>query len=109
MNDIFTQIKEYREGVLDVLKQNKTYYDTIPAEYSTPSKKYNIRYCKWKHPYQGDWETFAIFTDEILDGLREIITPDSVVIDVGAQSGIMSDAYAQFAKKEVAFEPNPVT
>jgi len=109
MNDIFTTTDTYRKEFIDVLKKSNKYFNSDITEYITPSKKYKIKYAKWNHPYQGDWEKTAIFTDDILDFLKSIINPNSVVIDVGAQAGLMSVAYAQFAKKVISFEPNPAT
>ena len=107
MSDIFSMVDEYRNEFLNVLKQNKTYYGSAFQTYTTPSKKYKIDYYKWRHPYQGNWEYTETFTDGILDYLSSIIKPNSVVIDVGAQAGVVSVSYAQFAKKVISFEPNP--
>lgn len=105
----FDPTKEYRDDFINVLKQTNRHFKTNLIEYSTTSQKYNFKYHQWKHPYQGDWEKIAIFTDGILDSLQKLISPDSVVIDIGAQAGLMSVAYAQFAKKVISFEPNPAT
>jgi len=108
MNDIFTQVKEYRESFIDVLKQTGHHYDSNLVEYRTPSGKHNIKYFKWKHPYQNSWEYDEIFTDGILNYLKETLSkPDSVAIDIGAQVGLITVGFAQFAKKVIAFEPNP--
>lgn len=107
MNTFLDPTTEYRTEFINVLKSNNRHYDSILSKYSTPSKKYNIDYYKWTHPYQGDWEKREIFTDEILDSLKTIIGTDGIVIDVGAQVGLMSIGFAQFAKKVISFEPNP--
>lgn len=109
MSKLFDPTKDYRLEFIDVLKQNKKHFESSLTNYSTPSEKYNFKYYKWKHPYQGDWESIAIFTDNILDYLKSIIPSNSVVIDIGAQAGLMSVAYAQFANKVISFEPNPAT
>ena len=100
-------IKSYREQVLNVLKQNGSHYPT--KEINLNVGGYEINYHRWMHPWQGDWETTSLFTDEILRNLSKIIAPGSLVIDIGAQAGNMSVAYAQFAGKVVSFEPNPAT
>ena len=61
------------------------------------------------HPYQGDWEVEHLFNETILSNLSKIITPNSIVIDIGAHTGNMSVAYSLFAKAVYAFEPNPAT
>lgn len=109
MTTIFENIDNYRHEFLHTLKQNKQHFDTELISYSTPSNKYNINYFKWKHPYQGNWEYTEIFTDNILNGLCDFINKDSIVIDVGAQAGLMSIGFAQLAKKVISFEPNPAT
>ena len=109
MNDFFDPTKEYRTDFINVLKQNKKHYESVLSEYTTPSGEYNLKYYKWKHPYQGNWEYNEIFTDNILNGLKNLIQPNSVVLDIGAQIGLMSVGFAQFAKKVISFEPNPAT
>jgi FkbM family methyltransferase len=109
MNTIFETTKEYRTEFINVLKQNKSHYNTELAEYTTPSKNHNIKYHKWKHPYQGNWEYEEIFTDGILGFLKDSLNSNSVVLDIGAQVGLMSVGFAQFSKKVIAFEPNPAT
>ena len=107
MNDIFKTIEEYKNEFIDVLKKNKTHFDSKLTEYSTPSNNFKIKYFKWQHPYQGNHEYDEIFTDGILSYLSTIIKPHNVVIDVGAKVGLMSVSYAQFANKVISFEPNP--
>ena len=107
MNDIIKSTDIYREQFISVLKQTKNHYESVYTEYTTPSNRYTIKYYKWMHPYQGDWEKREAFTDGILDFLKANIKPNSVVLDVGAQAGILSVAFAQFAKKVISFEPNP--
>src|SRR3989304_6472259 len=104
MSDIFQEVKEYREQVLEALKLSNKHYSSSLVEYTTPSKNYNIKYYKWNHPYQGTWEYQEIFTDEILNYVKNTIKPDSVVLDIGSQVGLMSVLYGQFAKKVIAFE-----
>jgi len=108
-NSLFDPTESYRNEFIDVLKQNEKHYDSVSSEYSTSSGEYNLKYYKWKHPYQGNWEYNEIFTDNILNGLKNLIKPNSVVLDIGAQIGLMSVGFAQFAKKVISFEPNPAT
>ena len=49
MNDIFKTIEEYRNEFIDVLKKNKTHFDSKLTEYSTPSNNFKIKYFKWQH------------------------------------------------------------
>lgn len=100
-------IKDYRLQVLDVLKQTGNHYDTSVIELERINTK--VKYHRWLHPYQGDWEVDYLFTNEILSNLKKIIHPDSIVIDIGAQTGNMSVAYSLFAKSVISFEPNPAT
>lgn len=100
-------IKEYRGQVLEVLKQSNNYYSTDIVNLNVLNK--NIKYHRWLHPWQGDWEVTSLFTNEILNNLSKIITPGSDVIDIGAQTGNMSVAYSLFANKVISFEPNPAT
>ena len=44
MNDIFKTIEEYRNEFIDVLKKNKTHFDSKLTEYSTPSNNFKIKY-----------------------------------------------------------------
>ena len=90
MNDFFDPTKEYRTDFINVLKQNKKHYESVLSEYTTPSDEYNLKYYKWKHPYQGNWEYNEIFTDNILNGLKNLIQPNSVVLDIGAQHRAIS-------------------
>lgn len=106
MNNIFSLTNEYRNQFIDVLKKTGNHYDSIIREYVTPNN-YNIKYYKWQHPYQGNWEYEEIFTDPILNYFKNLLNPKSVVIDIGAQAGLMSVLYAQFANKVISFEPNP--
>lgn len=107
MNELFIAIEEHRNQTLSVLKQNKTYYNYELIEYTTPSKKHNIKYYKWNHPYQGTWEYTEIFTDPLLDFVKTKIPKNTTIIDIGAQVGLMSVLYAQSGNKVIAFEPNP--
>ena len=108
-NVLFDPTIAYRTEFIDVLKQTGKHYESIISEYNTPNGEYNIKYYKWKHPYQSNWEYNEIFTDGILNGLKKLIRPDSVVLDIGAQIGLMSVGFAKFAKKVISFEPNPAT
>ena len=56
----FDPTKEYREEFVNVLKQNKNYFTSIINECDVG--KYKIKYYKWQHPYQGNWEYEEIFT-----------------------------------------------
>jgi len=100
-------VTEYRQQFLDVLKQTNNHYDTRVVSLNKFGREFS--YHKWLHPYQGDWELTEIFADDILENLSKIITPDSTVIDIGAQAGNMSVAYSLFAKQVLSFEPNPAT
>lgn len=100
-------IKQYRTEVLDVLKQTGNHYGTEII--SLRRLDTEIKYHRWLHPYQGDWEVDYLFTNEILSNLKKIIKPGSSVIDIGAQTGNMSVAYSLFADKVLSFEPNPAT
>jgi len=102
-----SQIDEYREQVLDVLKQSNNHYPTQIINLEVDNKK--INYHRWMHPWQGDWEIKALFNEKILTNLSKIITPGSTVIDIGAQTGNMSVAYSLFANQVISFEPNPAT
>ena len=102
-----SQIDEYREQVLDVLKQSNNHYSTQIINLEVADKK--INYHRWMHPWQGDWEIKALFNEKILTNLSKIITPGSTVIDIGAQTGNMSVAYSLFADRVISFEPNPAT
>ena len=102
-----TQISEYRNQVLNVLKQSNNHYATKIINLQVADK--SISYHRWLHPWQGDWEVHALFTETILNNLSKIITPGSTVIDIGAHTGNMSVAYSLFANKVIAFEPNPAT
>lgn len=107
MNKIIECTDEYRKEFLDVLSKNKHRYEPKLVTYSTPNNKYNIDYYKWTHPYQGNWEYTEMFTNNILDYLNKILSKNSVVLDIGAQAGILSVAFAKFAGKVISFEPNP--
>lgn len=107
MNKIIECTDEYRKEFLDVLRKNNHRYEPKLVTYSTPNNKYNIDYYKWTHPYQGNWEYTEMFTNNILDYLNQILSKNSVVLDVGAQAGILSVAFAKFAGKVISFEPNP--
>lgn len=73
-------------------------------------KHYNFKYASWKHPYQGDWEFKELFNDRVLQNLQKIISKNSVVLDIGAQTGNTTVAYSIVTGekgKVIAFEPNP--
>jgi len=101
------QITEYRNQVLDILKQSNNHYDTQVINLQILNKQ--INYHRWLHPWQGDWETKSLFNKTILNNLSKIIKKNSTVIDIGAQTGNMSVAYSLFANKVFSFEPNPAT
>ena len=92
------RIQEYRISVLDYLKQTNNHYGTDEINLEVNSQK--INYHRWLHPWQGNWELECLF---------KLIKPNSVVLDIGAQTGNMAVAYSLFAKKVIAFEPNPAT
>jgi FkbM family methyltransferase len=98
-------IAQYRNQVLEVLKQTNNHYPTKVINLQVEDK--NINYHRWMHPYQGDWEVRDVFTKEILNNYSKIIKPGSTVIDIGAHTGNMSIAYSLFADKVLSFEPNP--
>lgn len=102
-----SQIDEYRNQVLEILKQSNNHYPTNIINLQVGDKQ--INYHRWMHPWQGDWEIRALFNEKILNNLSKIITPGSTVIDIGAQAGNMSVAYSLFANKVISFEPNPAT
>ena len=102
-----SQVDEYRNQVLEVLKQSNNHYPTNIINLQVGDKQ--INYHRWMHPWQGDWEIKALFNEKILNNLSKIITPGSTVIDIGAQAGNMSVAYSLFANKVISFEPNPAT
>lgn len=95
----------YRKAFINVLKETGNHYGTDVIHLETPGGP--IHYHRWLHPYQGDWELKEIFADNVLENLSKIITPDSTVVDIGAQTGNMSVAYSLFADKVLSFEPNP--
>jgi FkbM family methyltransferase len=98
-------IAQYRNQVLEVLKQTNNHYPTKVINLQVEDK--NINYHRWMHPYQGDWEVRDVFTKEILNNYSKIIKPGSTAIDIGAHTGNMSIAYSLFADKVLSFEPNP--
>jgi len=100
-------IKPFREQVLEILKKTNNHYSTQLISLNRLNKEFS--YYRWLHPYQGNWEVDYLFTEEILSNLSKIITPNSTVIDIGAQVGNMSIAYSLFANKVISFEPNPAT
>lgn len=103
----FTQNCLYnRLETLDNLKSQGYYYEcSEPIEMTCDGKTF--KYVRWLHPYQGNWETTSLFTDHEMGCLSKIIPQGSVVLDIGSQSGYMSVAYAQYARKVYAFDPNP--
>ena len=98
-------ITQYRNQVLEVLKQTNNHYPTKVINLQVEDKE--INYHRWMHPYQGDWEIRDVFTKEILNNYSKIIKPNSTVIDIGAHTGNISIAYSLFAGKVLSFEPNP--
>jgi hypothetical protein len=107
MKDVLKLTSEYRNQVLDVLKQNKKHFGTEFKRYTTPSGNHTVEYYRWLHPYQGNWELAEIFTDTILSFVKNNISKDSVVLDIGAQAGLMSVLFSQTGAKVISFEPNP--
>ena len=105
--DIIENIKQYRKEVLNYLKQTNNHYNTIEINLKVGDK--NVKYHRWLHPYQGDWELEALFNPKELNNISKLIKPNSVVLDIGAQTGNMAVAYSLFAKNVIAFEPNPAT
>lgn len=101
------QLTDYRNQVLDLLKQSNNHYNTKIINLHVNNK--SINYHRWLHPWQGNWEVSSLFTETILTNLSKIIKPNSTVIDIGAQTGNMSVAYSLFANKVFSFEPNPAT
>ena len=95
-------ITEYREQVLEVLKQSNNHYDTKIINLNLLNK--DINYHRWLHPWQGDWEIEQVFTEEVLTNLSKILPPGSVAIDIGAHTGNMSVDYSLFADKVISFE-----
>jgi FkbM family methyltransferase len=100
-------ITPYRKQVLEALKSSNNHYNTKTITHNV--KNWEINYHRWLHPWQGNWEIDSLFTEEILTNLSQIITPESTVIDIGAQTGNMAVAYSLFADNVIAFEPNPAT
>ena len=101
------RIREHREAVLGYLKQTNNHYGTTEINLEVDNK--NIKYHRWLHPYQGSWELEALFNSKELNNISKLIKPNSVVLDIGAQTGNMAVAYSLFAKNVIAFEPNPAT
>lgn len=106
MNYPKNKLEEYRNQVLSYLKETNNHYETDIINLNVLNK--NIKYHRWLHPYQGNWEISYLFTEEILNNISKLINKQSTVIDIGAQVGYMSVAYSLFAKKVISFEPNPV-
>jgi len=105
MKNIIETIKGHRESVLNFLKETNNYYNTLEINLEVDNKK--INYHKWLHPYQGSWELEALFNIKEMSNISKLIKPNSVVLDIGAQTGNMAVAYSLFAKNVIAFEPNP--
>lgn len=101
------RVKEHREAVLNYLKQTNNYYNTLEVNLEVNNKK--INYHRWLHPYQGNWELEALFNPNELNNISKLIKPNSIVLDIGAQTGNMAVAYSLFANNVIAFEPNPAT
>ena len=105
--DIINNIKQHREAVLSFLKQTNNYHGTVKVNLEVNDKK--INYYRWLHPFQGNWELDALFNEKELNNISKLIKPNSVVLDIGAQTGNMAVAYSLFAENVIAFEPNPAT
>ena len=103
--DIISNIKQHREAVLNFLKQTNNYHGTVKVNLEVDNKK--INYYRWLHPFQGNWELDALFNKKELDNISKLIKPNSIVLDIGAQTGNMAVAYSLFSKNVIAFEPNP--
>ena len=101
------RIKKHREAVLNYLKQTNNHYNTIEINLEVDGTK--INYHRWLHPYQGSWELEALFNSKELNNISKLIKPNSIVLDIGAQTGNMAVAYSLFANNVIAFEPNPAT
>ena len=101
------RVKEYREEVLSYLSQTNNHYNTTEINLEIDNKK--INYHRWMHPYQGNWEIESLFNPKELKNTSKLIKPNSIVLDIGAQTGNMAVAYSLFAKNVIAFEPNPAT
>ena len=98
-------IDTYRSSVIEELKRTNNHYDTQIVNLTVDSYKFN--YHRWLHPYQGHWEVNSVFSSTYLNNLSKILDKDSIVLDIGAQTGYMSVAYALLAKHVYSFEPNP--
>ena len=107
MMDIISNIKQHREAVLNFLKKTNNHHGTVKVNLEVNDKK--INYYRWLHPFQGNWELDALFNKKELDNTSKLIKPNSIVLDIGAQTGNMAVAYSLFAKNVIAFEPNPAT
>jgi len=105
--ELFDRVNSYREQVLNVLKNNGNYHYT--NEINLEMGKFKINYHRWLHPYQGSWELESLFNPLKLKYVEKMIKSDSVVLDLGAHTGNMSVAYGLFARRVIAFEPNPAT
>lgn len=100
----FSQNAHYnRLHIIEALKQQGHHY-------SCDRRTFNgVEYYKWNHPYQGSWEEESLFISQELANIRKMIK-GGVVLDIGAQTGYMSVAYAKCGADAVlAFEPNPAT
>lgn len=106
-SNILQRIKKYREEVLSYLKQTNNHYET--AQLNLKIDNIEVKYHRWLHPWQGDWEIESLFNSNELKNTSKLIKPNSVVLDIGAQTGNMAVAYSLFAQKVIAFEPNPAT
>ena len=104
---IIERVKEHREAVLNYLKQTNNHYNTTEINLEIDGEK--INYHRWMHPFQGNWELEALFNSKELFNISKLIKPNSIVLDIGAQTGNMAVAYSLFAKNVIAFEPNPAT
>jgi len=105
--ELFDRVDNYRNQVLQVLRNGNNYYYSNEITLEIGDKK--INYYRWLHPYQGSWELESLFNPMKLKYVKKMIKPDSVVLDLGAHTGNMSVAYSLFARRVISFEPNPAT
>lgn len=66
----------------------------------------SFQYAKWMHPLELD----KVFTEDLIDNYKKIISPNSTVIDIGAHTGDTSVVYSLATGEKgtvIAFEPNP--
>lgn len=103
------EIKNYREQVLDYLKQKNLRFNLEKTDHKIAN--YNISYYKWKHPNQEDFFTHPNqdWVLKNIEGIKTLIKPNSNVLDIGAQAGNLAIVFSLFANKVISFEPNPAT